>query len=80
MQGLFEAFAGDVAFADDQSIGQHDRDAPVVQAKQLVVRVDIGEVGLVAKLSEQGQGLIAEVAALAGDQDQLHKAEPSAAG
>jgi hypothetical protein len=43
---------GDIALADDHSINQHNRDAPVVQAKQLFVGVDIGEVGFVAELAE----------------------------
>jgi hypothetical protein len=80
LQTFFELFSGDAAFCGDHSVGQHDWDAPVVQAEELVVGVDIGELGLVAELPEQDQGLIAEVAALAGDQDQLHEAEPSAAG
>jgi len=71
---------GDLALADDHSIGQQDRDAPVVQAEQLFIAIDVGEARFVAELPKPDQGLLAEVAALAGDQDQFHEAEPSAAG
>jgi len=39
---------------------------------QPVVGVDIGQLGLVAEGPEEAEGLVAEVAALAGHQDQPH--------
>jgi hypothetical protein len=73
-------FFSNASFSDDDAINQNNGYAPVVQAEKFFVGIDIGEVGFVAELPEQGQGLVAQVAALPGDQDQLHEAEPSAAG
>ena len=57
---------------------QDDRDAPVVEAEQAVVGVDVGQLGLDAEIAEQAQGVVAEVTALAGDQDDLRPCAPSA--
>ena len=73
-------FLSDASLSDDNAAIQHDGDPPVVEAEKFFVGVDVGEAGFVAKLAEEGQGLVTEMAALAGDQDQLHGAEPSAAG
>jgi hypothetical protein len=40
---------------------------------QIVVGVDIGEIGVEAEVVEKAQGLVAEVTALTGHQDDLHK-------
>lgn len=79
-QSLFELVSGDTAFGNHRAIGQHNGYAPVVKTKELVVSVGIGELWIDSELSEEGQGLVAEVAALPGDQDDLHEAERSAAG
>jgi len=39
---------------------------------QFVVGVDVGQVGVEAEVAEEAQGFIAEVAALAGDEDDIH--------
>jgi hypothetical protein len=77
-QGLLELLSGDAAFCDGLAAGQHYGDAPVVQAKEFVVGVDIGELRLDTELAEEGEGLIAEVAVLPGDQDDLHGVELTA--
>ena len=51
-EGLLELLSADASLGDNRAIGQHDRDAPVVQAELLIVGVDIGEVGFVAELAE----------------------------
>jgi hypothetical protein len=79
-QALLELRPGDTAFGNHRAISQHDGYAPVVKTKELVVSVGIGELWIDSELSEEGEGLVAEVAALPGDQDDLHEAEPSATG
>jgi hypothetical protein len=75
---LFELLFGDASFSNDCAVGEHDGDAPVVQAEEFIVGVDICEGGIDAELTEEGKSLIAEVTALTGDQDDFHEAEPSA--
>jgi hypothetical protein len=75
---LFELLFGDVSFSNHCVVGEHDGDAPVVEAEELIVGVDVCEGGIDAELAEEGKSLIAEVAALTGDQDDFHEAEPSA--
>jgi hypothetical protein len=41
-----------VPLRNNRAVSEHDRDAPVVEAEQLIVCVDIGEVGFVAELAE----------------------------
>jgi hypothetical protein len=77
--GLLEPFSGDASFSNDDAVSQHDRDSPVIEAEEFVVSVDIRELWIDSEIAEEGQGLVAEVAALPGDQDDLHEAEPSAA-
>lgn len=73
VQGCLERVPGDAAFGDDGGVNQHDGDAEVIEPVQFIVGVDIGELGVDAKASEEGQGIVAEVAALAGDEDDLHR-------
>lgn len=70
--GLDQLFACDAALADDLIVNQDDGDAEVVEAVQLVVGVNVGQVGRNAELGENSQGLVAEVAALAGYQHHTH--------
>ena len=51
-EGLFELLSADASLSDNRTVGQHDRDAPVVEAEQLVVGVDIREMGVEAELAE----------------------------
>jgi hypothetical protein len=76
-QGRLEGAARDFALGDDNSVDQDNRDAPVVKAVELVIRVDIEQLGVEVELLEKGEGLIAQVAALARDQDDLHEPEPT---
>lgn len=79
-QGLLKLRSGDTAFGNHRAISQHNGYAPVVKTKEFFVSVGIGELWIDSELSEEGQGLVTEVAALPGDQDDLHGAEPTAAG
>jgi hypothetical protein len=69
---LFQLLAGDFALGHDAVVNQHDGHAPVVEVVHAIVGVDISELRLMAEGTEMGEGLIAEVAALAGHQDQPH--------
>jgi hypothetical protein len=51
---------------------QHNRHAPVVKRVQLIIRVDITELRFEAKRAKGGKRVIAEVAVLAGDENDLH--------
>ena len=59
-------------FGDHATLEQEDWDAPVVLVEKTVVRVDIREIRLGAEIVEDSQGLIAQMAVAAGDQDQVH--------
>jgi hypothetical protein len=59
----------DATFSDYAVVEQDHGDAPVVQHKQVGVGVDIGQLWLEAQVAEEAEGVIAEVAILAGDQD-----------
>jgi hypothetical protein len=65
---FFQLRAGDFALGDDAILEQDDRNAPVVEVVKTVVGVHVGELRLVAKRAEEAEGLVAEVASLAGDQ------------
>jgi len=70
--------SGDVAFGDRDAVDEHDRHAPVVELKEVIVGVDVGQLRLDAELAEEAQRVIAEVAALARDKDDDgHGADPS---
>jgi len=60
------------AFSGDTVIDEKDRHAPVVEVVQAIVGVDVGQLGIVTQRAEEPQRFVAEVAALAGDQDQPH--------
>jgi len=57
----------DFPFSDHAIIDEDDGHAPVVEAVQLGIGVDVAQLRLDLKLSEEAEGLITEVAALAGD-------------
>ncbi len=68
----FQLRAGDLALGQDAAIQEHDRHAPVVEVVQAIVGVDVSELGLVTEGTQVGEGLVAEVTALPGDEDQRH--------
>ena len=67
-------FAPDPPFGDDGAIDQDAGNAEVVEAMQLIVGVDIGELRLGVQLLEKAQGLVAQVAPLPGHEDDAHQA------
>lgn len=69
---LFQLSPRDFALGDNALVEQHHRHAPIVEAVQTVVGVDVGKLGFVAKRPEMGESFIAEATALARDQDQPH--------
>jgi hypothetical protein len=71
-QGFAKRVAVDAAFSDDTAGEQHNRHAPVVNSVKGRIVVDIAELRLDAERAEGGECVIAEVAALAGDEDDLH--------
>jgi hypothetical protein len=65
--------AVDTAFGDDATVEKDHRNAPVIEVVQTIVGVDVGELGLKAKLPEEAESLVAQMASLAGHQDQAHR-------
>jgi hypothetical protein len=59
-------------FSDYAFVEQDHGDAPVVEAEQGGVGVDVGELWLEAQVTEEAEGVITEVAVVAGDQDEIH--------
>lgn len=73
--------AGDVSFGDDTTVEQQHGDAPVVEVVETVIGVDINQLGLQAEVAEEAESVIAQVAALPGDQEQAHdRSERNLAG
>ena len=72
LYGLAQRVALDTAFSDNAAVDQYNGHAPVVNGVQLVVRVDITELRFDTDGAEGGQSVIAEMAALSGDQNDLH--------
>jgi len=69
---------GDLALGGRDAVDQDDRHAPVVELEEAIVRVDVGELRLDAELLQEAQGVIAQVTALASDEDDdSHGADPS---
>ena len=64
--------ARDATFSDDAIVQQHHGDAPVVEVVEAIVGVDIGQLRLEAKLSEEAESLVAQVTVLTADEDQAH--------
>jgi hypothetical protein len=78
VQGCQELVSSDPAFGSRDAINEDDRHAPVVQLEEAIVGIDVGQLRLEAKLAEETQGVIAEVTALARDEDDdSHGADPS---
>jgi hypothetical protein len=67
-----QAIAINLAFRDDTVIDEHDWDAPVVEIVEPFILIHVGQLRFVAERTEQSEGLVAEVAALAGDQNEPH--------
>ena len=65
-------FARDPAFGHRGTVDQDDRDAPVEELKQPVVGVDVLELRLNPELAEEGQGVVTQMAALAGHEHDGH--------
>jgi len=63
---------GDLALEHNGVIDQDDRDAPVVEAKELVIGVDVNDLGLDVELMKEAERLLTQVAAGSGDQDDPH--------
>src|SRR5260370_24089558 len=66
-----QLFVGDSALGDHRAIDQNHGDAEVVKPVQLVVGVDIMELGLDAQLLQQAQGVLAKVASLSRHEDDV---------
>ena len=77
-QRFAQALPVDLAFSNHDAVDQDDRDTEVIEAIELVVGIDIEDVGVEVELLKEAQGLVAEVAALPGDQNDVHVAEPTA--
>jgi len=70
--------SGDPAFGDRDAVDEHDWHAPVVELKEAIVRVNVGQLRLDAELPDEAQGVIAQVTAFPSDQDDgSHRADPS---
>ena len=69
--------AGDAAFSDNLFFDKNNWDSEVVEAMQIVVSVDIGELGVEADVAEDAQSRVAEVAAFSCHQNDLHEPERS---
>src|SRR5207245_6948246 len=72
-QRAFQLPEGHPALSGDTVINEKHRHAPVIQVVQTVVGVDVSQLGVVAEGAEEAESLVAEVAALAGDQDEPHR-------
>src|SRR6266571_1592669 len=72
-----ELSAGDLALGHDRVVDKDHGHAPVVEAEQMIVSVDVGQLRLDAELAEEAQGLVAQVTAGSGDQDNPHGPQPT---
>ena len=61
-----------MAFSNHTVVDEHNGHAPVVQGMKSVVGIDITQLRLDAKRADGGQSVIAEMTALARDQDDFH--------
>jgi hypothetical protein len=61
-----------MTFGNYTVLDEHNGHAPVVEGMQSVVGIDIALLRLDSKRAEGGQCVIAEVAALAGDENDVH--------
>src|SRR5207253_7263967 len=71
-QRSFQLAASYAAFGGDAVVDEKDGYAPVVEVVQAIVGVGVSQLGLMAEGAEKAESLVAEVAALPGDQDQPH--------
>src|SRR5207237_3818348 len=72
-QRAFQMPEGHPALSGDTVINEKHRHAPVIQVVQPIVGVDVSQLGVMAEGAEEAESLVAEVAALPGDQDQPHR-------
>ena len=71
-----QVVAVDFALGYGPAFEQDHGDAPVVLVKQAIVSIDVGQQRLVAEFAQHGEGVLAKMAALAGDENEVHVDSP----